>query len=76
MAIDFSRGCQLKLLLILVLVAGTHAATSVAFTAEPESAEPSVHSVDQFLKNYCIGCHDADTAEGQREFDSFSLSIT
>ena len=28
-----------------------------------------------FLGKYCIQCHDAGTAEGEREFDSFALPI-
>ncbi len=29
-----------------------------------------------FLGKYCLQCHDADTADGKREFESFALPIT
>ncbi|WP_436715698.1 DUF1592 domain-containing protein [Roseiconus lacunae] len=31
--------------------------------------------VEQFLRDYCIDCHDSDNAEGERSFDTFALPL-
>lgn len=41
---------------------------------ETGSSQGEVASV--FLKKYCLQCHDTDAAEGEREFESFTLPIT
>ncbi|MEM6979082.1 MAG: DUF1592 domain-containing protein [Planctomycetota bacterium] len=33
-------------------------------------------TVSFFLNEYCIGCHDVEFAEGDREFESFTLPLT
>lgn len=45
--------------------------TPVASAVEPDRAE----LVQQFLGKYCIDCHGADTAEGERNFSSFALPL-
>ncbi len=37
---------------------------------------PSTKSIHGFLKNYCVECHSTASAEGQREFESFSMPFT
>jgi hypothetical protein len=44
-----------------------------AFAAEADSKPGAVAA--GFIGKYCIQCHDADSAEGEREFDSFVLPI-
>ncbi|WP_417850731.1 DUF1592 domain-containing protein [Thalassoglobus sp.] len=56
------------------------AVSSSAYGAEAspqESGAESEHGavVAKFLGQYCIQCHDASTADGEREFESFSLPI-
>ncbi|QDT44031.1 hypothetical protein Pan241w_41360 [Gimesia alba] len=45
----------------------------------PCSAEEKQHkhnpTVTRLLKKYCLDCHDIKTADGEREFESFSLPI-
>ncbi|MGI9472837.1 MAG: DUF1592 domain-containing protein [Rubripirellula sp.] len=41
--------------------------------AETDSVQESV--VTAFMGKYCMECHNADAAEGEREFDSFALPI-
>lgn len=45
-----------------------------ALAAEADSEHESM--VKGFLGKYCMQCHDAGTAEGEREFESFALPIT
>ncbi|MCC9645337.1 DUF1592 domain-containing protein [Rhodopirellula sp. JC740] len=40
---------------------------------ETSTGEPAI--VTDFLSKYCLDCHDKTTAEGEREFESFSLPI-
>lgn len=42
--------------------------------ARVDAAEPMT-VVTSFLADYCIACHDASTAEGDREFESFALPL-
>ncbi len=49
--------------------------TAVAVEADSKpGAKPGSVAVG-FIGKYCIQCHDADAAEGDREFDSFALPI-
>ncbi|KLU04586.1 putative signal peptide and transmembrane protein [Rhodopirellula islandica] len=52
--------------------------TPVAFAAETEAEtdadNPAI--VANFLGKYCLECHDKASAEGEREFESFSLPIS
>ena len=76
MAILFSRWRTVRLVPALLLFVGVQAAIQATFAAEETPFNPAPHSVDRFLKSYCIACHATDTAEGQREFDTFVLPIT
>ncbi len=46
---------------------------------QPCSAEKTLHkdnpAVTKLLGKYCLQCHDIETADGEREFESFSLPI-
>ncbi|MEO2017785.1 MAG: DUF1592 domain-containing protein [Fuerstiella sp.] len=50
------------------------AVRSSALAAQTESQHGAV--IVNFLGKYCLQCHDADTADGEREFESFALPIT
>ncbi|MDA8744418.1 DUF1592 domain-containing protein [Rubripirellula amarantea] len=41
---------------------------------EPSPSQPT--PVANFLANYCLDCHNAESEEGDREFDSFKLPLT
>ena len=49
-------------------------AASVAVAEEPSGDAPP-EPVTQFLASYCLDCHSADYAEGEREFASFALPL-
>ena len=53
------------------------AAVLFAGTVTSFADEPAVNNqrVTKLLGQYCLQCHDNDTAEGEREFESFSLPI-
>lgn len=59
------------------LIATSLAISILAFSplaaAEDDSSSASVSA--RFIQQYCIQCHDAESAEGEREFESFSLPI-
>jgi hypothetical protein len=46
---------------------------SSSFAAEAEPEEQTV--IADFMGKYCLQCHDAGSAEGEREFDSFAIPI-
>ena len=48
------------------------AGTVTSFADEPAGNN---QRVTKLLGQYCLQCHDNDTAEGEREFESFSLPI-
>ncbi|WP_302117362.1 DUF1592 domain-containing protein [Allorhodopirellula heiligendammensis] len=49
---------------------------SVSPFAVAADTEPDLQPViSGFVEKYCLECHDADTAEGEREFESFSLPL-
>ncbi|WP_372899477.1 DUF1592 domain-containing protein, partial [Stieleria sp.] len=45
--------------------------------SEPDAQPPTTPQVvvADFLGQYCAECHDADSAEGDREFDSFTMPL-
>ncbi|WP_246112674.1 DUF1592 domain-containing protein [Allorhodopirellula solitaria] len=47
---------------------------SVVVAEEHDPQSPSTAAA--FVQAYCIECHGSDSAEGEREFDSFSLPLT
>ena len=55
------------------------AASPFLLSAEPESAAETEAKreavVAKFLGNYCLQCHDAAAAEGEREFESFQFPL-
>jgi len=59
-------------------VAGIIAAcTAAQLSACADEADPAQSTVvSGFLGKYCLQCHDTDTADGEREFESFTLPIT
>lgn len=50
-------------------------ATSLCSSAADAKPEQTKVLAD-FMANYCIECHDAGSAEGERRFDTFALPIT
>lgn len=59
-----------------IRIAGLIAICLLAAPAAGAADQTNSKVVSQFLGQYCIQCHDADNAEGEREFESFSLPIT
>ncbi|PAY20404.1 hypothetical protein CKO51_06090 [Rhodopirellula sp. SM50] len=59
---------------VVLLAAGT---TLRAAESEPDPQPPTTPQavVADFLGQYCAECHNADSAEGNREFDSFKLPL-
>ncbi|MCO8123120.1 DUF1592 domain-containing protein [Stieleria sp. TO1_6] len=50
--------------------------TAVAAETDSKPETKPGFAATEFVSQYCIQCHDADSAEGEREFDSFTLPIT
>lgn len=57
----------------VLLIALCYGMQSVSIVAGEDPQQDIV--VTQFLDRYCIACHDADTAEGERDFETFKLPI-
>jgi len=57
-------------------IAGVVAICLIAASTAGAADQSNGKVVSKFLGQYCIQCHDADKAEGEREFESFSLPIT
>lgn len=60
--------------MITICIAICIASQCSAFAAEPDSKQGAV--VADFMGKYCLQCHDAGSAEGEREFESFALPIS
>lgn len=59
---------------VVWIVAACLAAPSVTCA---DKTAPGRHAVvADFLGKYCLQCHDVETADGEREFESFTLPIT
>lgn len=60
----FRAACALAFSLLLL---------TPGFAAEPKHKHAP--TVTRLLKKYCLDCHDVKTADGEREFETFSLPI-
>ncbi|MCS7470186.1 DUF1592 domain-containing protein [Stieleria sp. ICT_E10.1] len=59
---------------VVFLAAGT-ASRAAESEPDPQPQTTPQAIVADFLGRYCAECHDADSAEGDREFDSFKLPL-
>jgi len=56
----------------LVVICISAMSASVAAESEVQNGK----MVSRLLSKYCLQCHDAETADGERDFESFSLPIS
>ncbi|QDT04887.1 hypothetical protein K227x_32840 [Rubripirellula lacrimiformis] len=81
-AMNFVRILRSQTLPVVCFFAACLLTNGTTFAMEPDSDSKLSETdsdravrVTQFLTRYCVDCHSADTAEGEREFDSFALPI-
>ncbi|HIF00143.1 MAG TPA: DUF1587 domain-containing protein, partial [Fuerstia sp.] len=60
-----------KFAVVIAVCLGVRSSTLAAQTDSQHGAV-----IANFLGKHCLQCHDADTADGEREFESFALPIT
>jgi hypothetical protein len=60
----------------LMAVAASDGAGAADIEATSEVLADRQALVVDFLGRYCVDCHNADSAEGEREFDGFTLPLT
>ncbi len=58
-----------------IVVCGTAAVPRLG-AQPPATASPSSAVVTAFLAAHCLACHDAASAEGEREFETFTLPLS
>jgi hypothetical protein len=68
--------CRLSRFGLLLLVVAGGGISSHAADAAPRDSATTTRAISGFLRKYCLECHDAGSAEGQREFESFSMPFT
>ena len=74
MSTCFVESVGIKLFRFAWIVAVCIAAHTSACAAQEDHGKNKVAS--SFLQQFCMQCHDKETAEGEREFESFALPIT
>lgn len=72
MNVHHRKLCVVKPINLVWCIAVSLIATSTSFADQPEDRSPIV---SQLLGKYCLQCHDAKTADGEREFETFKLPI-
>ncbi|MEL6894878.1 MAG: c-type cytochrome domain-containing protein, partial [Planctomycetota bacterium] len=54
----------------LLMLIGTNLSAAAANDVKTANSE-----IQSFLGEYCVACHNAEDAEGEREFESFALPL-
>ncbi len=71
---SFFTEMRVPSVLLAVACCLASSASSPAETVDDESSRADL--VADFLGQYCMACHDAGSAEGDREFDSLTFPLT
>ncbi len=74
MAMFFSRFVRFRALNAASILLFCFCAGRVLIAAETKDKREAI--IDRFLSKHCIRCHDTESAEGDRDFETFSLPIT